>query len=146
MGPTRPSPCVIDCPSAHSIIRGITNHGEQCPTMLYRLLKKVNQSSSTFCSFSPRSSYSFRQSSGLSDDIARALEASLPAKTEDTVLVNTLVSHSASAQVAQGIYVYSGFCSKLTVVGSRWPIGLIPRDIKDGSLNGYIRWLGLRCT
>ena len=38
------------------------------PTMLYRLLKKVNHSFSTFFSLSPRSSYSGLQSSGFSDD------------------------------------------------------------------------------
>ena len=51
------------------------------PIMLYLLVKNMSQSFSTPCSFSPRSSYSGLQSSGLSDDCARAREASLPAKT-----------------------------------------------------------------
>lgn len=51
------------------------------PIMLYLLVKNVSQSFNTPCSFSPRSSYSGLQSSGLSDDCARAREASLPAKT-----------------------------------------------------------------
>lgn len=53
------------------------------PIILYLLVKNVSQSFSTPCSFSPRSSYSGRQSSGWSDDCARAREASLPAKTDD---------------------------------------------------------------
>jgi hypothetical protein len=51
------------------------------PTMLYRLLKKVIQSSRTFLSLSSRSCHSGTQSSGFSDERARAREASLPAKT-----------------------------------------------------------------
>jgi hypothetical protein len=49
--------------------------------MLYRLLKKANQSSRTFFSLSPKSSHSGLQSSGFNDDCANALEASLPTKT-----------------------------------------------------------------
>lgn len=51
------------------------------PTMLYRLLKNVNQSSSTFFSLSPKSSHSGLQSSSFNDDCASALDASLPVKT-----------------------------------------------------------------
>lgn len=55
------------------------------PTTLYRLLKKVNQSFSTVCSLSPKSLYSGLQSSGLSDDCARARDASFPAKPDFVV-------------------------------------------------------------
>lgn len=51
------------------------------PTMLYRLLKKVNQSSNVFFSLSSRSYHSGTQSSGFREDFARARETSLPAKT-----------------------------------------------------------------
>lgn len=54
------------------------------PTILYRLLKKINQSSSVFFSPSGRSSQSGRTSSGLSDDMPRAREASWPANTVRT--------------------------------------------------------------
>lgn len=60
------------------------------PIMLYLLVKNVSQSFSTPCSFSPRSPYSGLQSPGLSDDCARAREASLPAKTkksDDKVII-----------------------------------------------------------
>ncbi len=49
--------------------------------MLYRLLKNVNQSLSTFLWSSDRSDQSGVQSSGLREDCARALDASLPANT-----------------------------------------------------------------
>ena len=49
--------------------------------MLYRLLKKVNQSLRTPFSFSDKSSHSDLQSSGLSEDWASAREASFPANT-----------------------------------------------------------------
>lgn len=51
------------------------------PTMLYRLLKNVNQSLRTFLCSSERSSQSGLASSALSDDWASAREASLPVKT-----------------------------------------------------------------
>jgi hypothetical protein len=51
------------------------------PLMLYLLLKKVNQSFSTFLCSSDRSDQSGRHSSGLREDWPRAREASLPAKT-----------------------------------------------------------------
>ena len=51
------------------------------PTTLYRLLKKVNQSSSTFFSLSGRSSHSVTQSSDLREDWARARLGSFPANT-----------------------------------------------------------------
>lgn len=51
------------------------------PTILYRLLKNVNHSFNTVCSLSPRSLHAGLQSSGFSDDVASAREASLPAKT-----------------------------------------------------------------
>lgn len=51
------------------------------PLILYRLLKKVNQSASTFLCSADKSCHSGRQSSGLRDDWARARDASLPAKT-----------------------------------------------------------------
>ena len=50
--------------------------------MLYRLLKNVNHSSSTFFSLSSRSCHSGTQFSGLREEHARAREGSLPAKTE----------------------------------------------------------------
>lgn len=53
------------------------------PLMLYRLLKKVNQSFSTFLCSSDRSDQSGRHSSGLREDWPRAREASLPAKTAE---------------------------------------------------------------
>ena len=67
----------LDC----SIPAKQPRYAETFPTMLYRLLKKVNHSSNTFFSLSSRSSHSGRQSSGLRDDWARAREASRPANT-----------------------------------------------------------------
>jgi hypothetical protein len=51
------------------------------PTMLYRLLKKVYQSSRTCFSLSSKSSHSGRQSSSLSELFARARDESLPVNT-----------------------------------------------------------------
>jgi hypothetical protein len=51
------------------------------PTILYRLLKNVYHSSRTVFSLSSKSYQSGRQSSGLRDEVANALEGSLPAKT-----------------------------------------------------------------
>ena len=65
-------------------------HLRTCPIMLYRLLKKVNQSFSTCFSLSAKSSHSGRQSSTFRDDSARAREASLPANTIGKTLVRTL--------------------------------------------------------
>jgi len=51
------------------------------PTMLYRLLKKVNHSASTVLFSSFRSAHSGTQSSAFSDEVASAREGSLPANT-----------------------------------------------------------------
>lgn len=49
--------------------------------MLYRLLKNVNHSDSTVLYWSSKSYHSGTQSSAFSEDVARAREGSLPAKT-----------------------------------------------------------------
>ena len=54
--------------------------------MLYRLLKNVNQSLSTFLWSSDRSCQSGLQSSGFREDCASALDASLPANTRLNVI------------------------------------------------------------
>ena len=69
--------------------------------MLYRLLKKVNHSLRTVFSFSSRSYQSGLQSSGLSDEVARALEGSFPAKTVDWGSTR-LASVGASVGMGEG--------------------------------------------
>lgn len=71
------------CETNHAILV----YADTFPTMLYRLLKNVYQSSSTFFSLLSRSSHSGRQSSGFRLDWARAREASRPAKTGGYVVV-----------------------------------------------------------
>lgn len=101
------------------------------PIMLYLLVKKVSQSFNTPCSFSPRSSYSGLQSSGLSDDVARAREASLPAKTDeksdDSMMIRKMWQKKKSMQ-RRGNY---------TMICTAWGVCVVARDIEDRAFDGY---------
>jgi hypothetical protein len=80
--------CIPIIPPPHfSVYRFELSSLTNLPTTLYLLLKNVNQSSKTFFSWSVRSSQSDLQSSGFSEDNAKARLASLPVKTAEIFFV-----------------------------------------------------------
>lgn len=91
--------------------------------MLYRLLKKVYHSSSTFFSLSSKSSHSGRQSSTLRELFASARDESLPANTEWVVNQSDRFSESLESR---------------TGVVTAWCISRIPAYIKYGSLRRFL--------
>ena len=108
------------------------------PTMLYLLLKNVYQSSSTFLSLSPRSSQSGRQSSILSEDCAKAREASLPANTIQIRNHPARDLCSENAEVCRADTALSASRSEHTMVRTLWRICLVGSNVENGTLDCYI--------
>lgn len=98
--------------------------------MLYRLLKKVNHSSSTVFSLSSKSYHSGTQSSGLRDEVARAREGSFPAKTKWKLSRQWLCAGARDPAIT----------AKLTAVLTGWAVGGVARHVEDGALDGDESW------
>lgn len=92
------------------------------PTMLYLLLKNLNQSLSTVFFSSSRSYHSGTQSSAFNDDEARARDGSLPANT---------ASFHLSFIMAFAIFVWA----LRTVIRASRLVGFVSRHIKDNTFD-----------
>lgn len=106
--------------------------------MLYRLLKKVYHSSSVCFSFSSKSYHSGTQSSGFSEDLARAREASFPTKT-------TSQHHEYHVSLCKRVgAIGDPVCVRahreLTTVLPRRTVGSVTSDIENGAFDSHQGW------
>ena len=97
----------------------------------------MNQSSSTFLSFSSRSSKSGRHSSICNDDWARARDASLPANT--VVISRGHISHQSNLRPDTCRQGFKEIIKEHTVIRAFWRVRLVCRHIEDCTFDCYIR-------